>query len=209
MAAVRGRWARCYAGGYGEAVTPEDRQVIYDLVFVPSEGRRGSPEDVLRHFGAVDGHALGLSLLADAVARQDGDDVEAALIACFVFGMTLDHLELLVLLASADWHRRHEDVANALDGLRTPGGVEALFHLTQWVPDYLAWDEGRGLARKAVWGLAKTPGPDAERALRLLLDDPDATVRAFAEKRLSALSDRRTGSVKDLPEGTPWVPLTR
>jgi hypothetical protein len=165
-------------------VTPEDRRVIYGLVLVPGEGRKASPEDVLRHFGAVDGHALGLSLLADAVIREDGDDVEAALIVCFVFGMTPDHLELLVLLASADWHRRHEDVASALDGLRTPGAVAALVHLTQWVPEYLAWDEGRGLARKAIWGLAKTPGPEAERALRLLLDDPDATVRAFAGKRL-------------------------
>ena len=131
----------------------------------------------------MDGHALGLSLLADAVKREDGDDVEAALIACFVFGMTLDHLELLVLLASADWHRRHEDVASALDELRTPGAVGALYHLTQWVPEYLAWDEGRGLARKAVWGLARTPGPEATQALRLLLDDPDETVRGYAAKR--------------------------
>ena len=157
--------------------------MIYDLVLVPGRGCKGSPEDVLRHFGAVDGHALGLSLLADAVNRKDGDDVEAALIVCFVFGMTPDHLELLVLLASADWHRRHEDVASALDGLRTPGAVDALFHLTQWVPGYLGWDENRGLARKAVWGLAKTPGPEAERVLRLLLDDPDETVRAYAAKR--------------------------
>jgi hypothetical protein len=74
-------------------------------------------------------------------------------------------------------------VANALDGLRTPGGVDALCHLTQWVPDYLAWDEDRGLARKAVWGLAKTPGQGAERALRLLLNDPDGHVRAYAAKR--------------------------
>jgi hypothetical protein len=163
-------------------VTPEDRQVIYDLVFIPGRGRKGSPEDVLRHFGRTDGHALGLSLLTDAVAREDGDDAEAALTACFVFGMTLSHLPLLVLLASADWHCRHEDVAGALDGLRTPGAVDALYHLTQWVPDYLAWDEDRGLARKAVWGLAKTPGPRAEQALRLLLDDPDETVRAYAAK---------------------------
>jgi len=167
------------------AVTPEDRQVIYDLVFVPGRGRKGSPEAVLLRFGTVDGHALGLSLLGDAVDREDGDDVEAALIVCFAFGITPDHLELLVLLASADWHRRHEDVASALDGLRTPGAVDALFHLTQWVPDYLAWDEGGGLARKAVWGLAKTPGPEAEQALRLLLDDPDQTVRAYAGKRQS------------------------
>ena len=166
-------------------MTPEDRQVIYDLVFVPGQGRQGSPEAVLRHFGTVDGRALGVSLLSDAVDQEDGDDVEAALTVCFAFGMTAGHLELLVLLAFADWHRRHEDVASALDCLRAPGGVGALFHLTEWVPDYLGWDEGRGLARKAVWGLANTPGPEAEQALRLLLDDPDETVRAYAAKRQS------------------------
>jgi len=157
--------------------------VIYDLVFIPGQGRKGSPEDVLRHFGTTDGHALGLRLLSDAVDRQDGTDTEAALIACRVFDITSDHLELLVRLASADWHRGHEDVASALDHLRTPGAVDALYHLTQWVPVYLAWDEDRGLARKAVWGLAKTPGPKAEHALRLLLNDQDEHVRAYATKR--------------------------
>ncbi len=166
-------------------MTPEDRQVIYNLVFIPGRGRKGSPDDVLRRFGTVDGHALGLSLLGDAIDREDGDDVEAALFVCFVFGITPDHLELLVRLVSADWHHRHEDVANALDGLRSPDAVGALYHLTQWVPEYLAWDEDRGLARKAVWGLAKTPGPEAEQALRLLLDDPDDHVRAYAAKRQS------------------------
>jgi hypothetical protein len=60
-------------------VTPEDRQVIYDLVFIPRRGRKGSPEDVLRHFGATDGHALGLRLLRDAADREDGIDADAAL----------------------------------------------------------------------------------------------------------------------------------
>lgn len=169
--------------GYDRVVTPEDRQVIYDLVLVPGRGRKGSSGDVLRHFGVADGHALGLWLLRDAIDRKDGDDVEAALVVCFVFGVAPDHLELLVQLASADWHCRHEDVAKALDALRAPEAVEALYQLTQWVPGYLSWDEDRGLARKAVWVLAKTPGPEAEQALQLLLDDPDKRVRAYAAKR--------------------------
>jgi hypothetical protein len=171
-------------------VTPEDRQVIYGLVFIPARDRRGSPEDVLRHFGTTDGHALGLRLLRDAIDRHDGIDVEAALIVCGTFDITADHLELLVRLASADWHCKHEDVASALDHLRTPAAVDALYHLARRVPDYLDWDDGRGLARKAIWGLAKTPGSEAEEALRLLLDDPDENVRAYAAKRL----DRRNQS---------------
>ena len=159
--------------------------MIDDLAFIPGRGRQGSPEDVLRHFGTMDGHALGLRLLRDAVDRRDGKDADAALMVCYPFGITADHLDLLVQLASADWHREHEEVASALDRLRTPALLDALYYLTQWVPDYLDWDEDRGLARKAVWGLAKTPGPEAAAALRRLLDDPDEHVRSYAAKRLT------------------------
>jgi hypothetical protein len=166
-------------------VTPEDRQVIRDLALIPGRGRTGSPDDVLRHFGTTDGHALGLRLLSDAVDRQDGTDAEAALTVCFVFDFTAEHLDPLARLASADWHREHEDVATALGELRTPAAVDALYHLAWWVPEYLDWDDDRGLARKAIWGLAKTPGPEAEEALSLLLDDPDEHVRGYAAMRLS------------------------
>jgi len=70
-----------------------------------------------------------------------------------------------------------------LDYLRTPAAVDA-FGIV--VPYYLNWDDGRGLARKATSGLAKTPGSEAKQALKLLLDEPDENVRAFAAKRLTA-----------------------
>jgi HEAT repeat protein len=164
-------------------VTPEDRQVIYSLAFIPGRGRRGTREDVLRHFGTTDGHALGLRLLRDAIDRQDGIDVDAALAVCAAF--TVDHLELLVQLASADWHRKHEDVATGLGELRAPAAVDALYHLAWWIPDYLDWDDGRGLAVKAIWALGGTPGPEAEEGLRLLLDEPDEIVRENAKKQLA------------------------
>lgn len=42
---------------------PEDQRVILDLVTYPGSAPRGTPEDVLRHFGTDDGRALGLELL--------------------------------------------------------------------------------------------------------------------------------------------------
>lgn len=78
--------------------------MVSSLVVVPGRGRRGSPEGVLCHFGSTDGRALGPCLLRDAVGRQDGLDVEMALIVCATFGVTMDHLDLLVRLASEDWH---------------------------------------------------------------------------------------------------------
>jgi hypothetical protein len=81
-------------------------------------------------------------------------------------------------------------VASALDHLRTSAAVDAWYHLAWWVPDYLDWGDAGGLARKAIWGLAKTPGSAAEQALRLLLDDPDENVCAYAAKRLTRRNER-------------------
>jgi hypothetical protein len=165
-------------------VTPEDRSAVMSLAAVPGRGRAGSPEGVLRHFGADDDQALGLSLLRDAVDRQDGLDVEMALIVCAVFGFTTDHLDLLIKLASADWHQKHEDVVSALGRLRSPAAVDALYHTAWWISDYLDFDESRALAIKAVWALGGTPGPEAEQALRQLLDAESEIVREAASAQL-------------------------
>jgi hypothetical protein len=159
--------------------------VIIGLVFIPGRGRQSSRDDVLRYFETTDGHALGLRLLRDAVDNRDEIDVDAALIVCGTFGITADHLDLLVQLASAEWHHKHEDVATALDHLRVPAAVDALYHLAWWIPDYLDWDDTRGLARKAIWALGKTPGPEAEGVLKLLLDEPDQIVRENAAQQLA------------------------
>jgi hypothetical protein len=154
------------------------------MVVVPGKGRDKAPEDVLRQFGTADGRGLGLNLLRDAVRARDAVDVEFALIVCSTFGVTMDHLEPLVQLASANWHERHEDVVTGLGRLRTPRAVDALFWATQWIPAYLDFDESRALATKAIWALGGTPGEEAERALRRLLDSTDEIVREGAENQL-------------------------
>jgi hypothetical protein len=165
-------------------MTPQDRRVVSSLVVVPGQARQGTPQDVLRHFGTTDGRALGLRLLRDAVDRQDELDLATALIVCFTFGFTMDHLDLLVRLASASWHHKHEDVVSALDELRAPAAVGALYHSAWWVPDYLDFDENRALAVKAIWALGRIPGNEAEQALRRLLTAEDEVVRQAAQAQL-------------------------
>ncbi len=166
-------------------MTPEDRAAVMSLVAVPGRGRAGSPEEVLRHFGADDGQTLGLRLLRDAVDRQDGLDVEMALIVCAAFGFTIDHLDLLAQLATADWHHKHEDVVSALGQLRSPVAVDALYHAAWWIPDYLDYDESRALAIKAIWALGGTPGSEAEQALKQLASAESEIVREAALSQLS------------------------
>jgi HEAT repeat protein len=165
-------------------VSPEERTLVRALYVVPG-GRQPLPDaDFLRGFGAADGMALGLDLLRDAVDRRDLLDVELALVVCFRFGFCDAHLELLVMLAWADWHQRHEDVASALAELRSPASVDALVHLAEWVPGYLEFDDARALAVKAIWALGGIGGEAAHKALESLASSPTGIVAESAVAQL-------------------------
>jgi HEAT repeat protein len=143
-----------------------------------------SNEQFLKKFGAVDGRDLGLDLLRDAVNRRDPVDVELALVVCFRFGFTNDHLQPLLTLAFADWHQRHEDVASALGELRSPASIDALAHLARWVPAYLEYDDARALAVKAIWALGGIGVATARGALTSLADSPSSIVAENAAAQL-------------------------
>lgn len=165
-------------------MTPEGRRLISSLVVVPGRSSEDHREDVLSYFGSSDGMELGLTLLNDAIKRRDGLDVEMALIVSSTFGFTESHLDPLIQLCSAEWHQKHEDVVSALGQLRNPSAVGALYATTEWVPDYLDFDESRALARKAIWVIGKTPGDEAEATLKRLLESDDEIIREEAERQL-------------------------
>jgi HEAT repeat protein len=164
-------------------MSPEERSLVMALYVVP--GRQPmSRERFLREFGAADGVALGLDLLRDAVDRRDPLDVELALIVGFNYGFSDGHLQSLLTLAFADWHQRHEDVASALGQLRSPASVDALEHLTRWIPAYLEFDEARALAVKAIWALGGINSEAARRALTSIADSPCSILAKAAVAQL-------------------------
>ncbi|MEU6934188.1 HEAT repeat domain-containing protein [Streptomyces sp. NPDC046385] len=167
-------------------MTPEERELIMGLVFVPGKGRARTLDEVLAHYGESDGGALALRLLRQAVERRDAGDVEMALIVKANAGASGDEfLEPLIELAGADWHKRHEDVVSSLAKLRSPETVQALALATRWVPEYLEYDEARALAVKAIWGLGAIPGPEAREVLEGLRDDENEVIRENALKQLA------------------------
>jgi hypothetical protein len=143
----------------------------------PGLDRARSRKKLLRILGVKDGTALSLRLLRGALQSRDAGDVEIAVGLSAEYGLTPEHVAPLVQLVSADWHRSHENILSALDRLRAPEAVDALFHATQWVPDYLAFDDARAMARKAIYALGKTAGSDAEQALKRLVDIDDEFLR--------------------------------
>lgn len=166
-------------------MTPEAEKLILALVYKPGDTSGGDPDTVLRYFGTDDGAALGRRLLRDAVQCEDAADFELAMIVCNRFDAYDESLlPLLVDQAHADWHQRHEDVASRLGKYKSPMTVDALYQLTQWIPDYLDYDESRALARKAIRALGGIPGVEAEQALTRLLTDEDEDLRDLAADQL-------------------------
>ena len=167
-------------------MTDEERELIMALV---TESL--SEENFLQQFrGSVDGSTLVAELLNEAVESESSDDVEYALLAGFTFGFSRDCLDTLIALSSKDWHLSHEDVVSALQELATSDAVPALYQATQWVPDYLDYDEARALAAKAIWALGAIEGEEAEKALQKLAASEEPILREGAEKQIQ----RRTAS---------------
>ena len=171
-----------------KVMTEEQRDLCSGLTIFPNGSSRISKKDFMRRFpSAVEHGKLASRLLEDAYVAQDGDELECALTVGFTFGFAAEHTKILNRLVEADWHIRHEDVVSALDELRSPDSVEALFRATQWIPKSLEYDDSRALAVKAIWALGKIPGSEVEAKLEALAHSDDPILRKTAEEQL----DRR------------------
>ena len=161
-------------------MTSDEQKLILSLA-----AKSRHKDEFLRRFRqSNDGAKLTSELLNEAIASRDADDVEMALLVGFSFGFTDQHLTALKLLESVDWHARHEDVVSALDDLKSGSAVEALYHATQWGPEYLKFDKSRALAVKAIWALGKIEGAAAEDKLRQLAKEENPILRENAEKQI-------------------------
>jgi len=167
-------------------MTPEQRRAAFALVLLPGGRRRLSPEEFADELGQPP-REWALDQLLDAIARQDGEDAEAALVVSGSFGRDRRWARPYVELLESDWHLLHEQAAQALGELGGTDAVPALVGAAHRVPAYLAHDEGRALAVKAVHSLGRIPGPEAEAALRDLLEHEDHELRV----RVRRVLDRR------------------
>lgn len=114
-------------------MSPEQKDLILGLVAY-TEAPSISRDEFLRRWPTTDGHQLGLDLLARALAAGDADGVELSLIVGWSFGLSTNHLPLLNAAAQADWHYRHENVAQALGQVGTEEALPALAALGREPP---------------------------------------------------------------------------
>jgi hypothetical protein len=167
-------------------MTAEQRKLCRDLVITPPRGvSQISKDEFLRQAPTLVEHGkLALKPLEEAYRAQNADDLQCALIIGHTFGFGPEHREILCSLVDVDWHHSHEDVVAALDGLRSPEAVEALFHATQWIPKSLEHDDSRALAVKAIWALGKIPGTEAEAKLETLAHSDNAILKRTVAEQL-------------------------
>lgn len=163
------------------------RGLVLDIVL----GRKNA-DALLKVAGKSDWGPLSVAMLQDAVERQSPGDLEVAL--AVVFRLRIDvspaHKQLLVGLSDARWHHSHEDMIDLLGGLRDEGLVDVLVTATQWLPDYMAYDEdNRSLGRKAIYALSELSGPRATEALRELSKSSHPRLSELAERKLKGRGD--------------------
>ena len=88
-----------------------------------------------------------------AIQSEDADAFELAVRSAFTAGLPRDLADVFTDALAMLWHTRHEDLVTALQKMRSPASVEALFTAATAQHPYLDDDEFFGLARKCTWAL--------------------------------------------------------
>jgi hypothetical protein len=172
-------------------MTPEQRELAAGLIVLPPKGqRRVSKEQFAQGFpGALVDNKLSLKILSQAFDEKSAEDLRYAIIIGGAFGFSSEHKDVLSRLSSADWHVSHEDIVMALvrGNFQDDATADALYAATQFVPEYLKFDDCRALAVNAIWGLGKISGKYSEGKLALLANSPDPVLRQAAEYQLNSI----------------------
>jgi hypothetical protein len=130
---------------------------------------------------------LSLDVLRAAMECECASDVSMGMLLAFHFGISSEHAELLTRLLVADWHHSHENVASALDTLRYPGAVNALYTTALKKYDYLWYDEAFALGVKCIWALGNIGNAEAVEKLKAISKQGNRILRANARKQLIRL----------------------
>jgi HEAT repeat protein len=139
-----------------------------------------------------------LRRLEHACATQDAGAAETALDEAFRRGLSPAFVPVLIALLGSPWHQRHEDIVRALQELRDPRAVDALYRAALVEYEYREYDEFRGLARRCTWALADIGTAEAFSRLQALASSRDELVAGYARKRIERWQDelgRKAGPV--------------
>ena len=124
--------------------------------------------------------------VAAAIQAKDPGDFEAALTYVYHESRLDEVADLLVGALPMVWHRRHEDMAQALQQIRYIPAVGALAEAAITKHDYLDYDNSYALARRCTWALADIGTDEAKSHLQSPSQFGDPTIAGYARKRLDS-----------------------
>lgn len=129
------------------------------------------------------------SILRTALESGDPSLIEDAVRAMFLSDPDSSLTKYLVPLLGLPNHHSHEDIVLALQIIRDPAAVDALYDAAHARYGYLSYDEMFGLARKCTWALADIGTPEARSRLEQLANEDNRMVAGYARKRLQEWED--------------------
>jgi hypothetical protein len=145
---------------------------------------------IVRWADSMDVEEIKTQLLR-AIEARDAEALEAAVTAAWHASLPVELAEGMAVALLMPWHKRHEDLAGALQRIRDPQTVDALFETASARHAYLAYDEFFGLARKCTWALADIGTPKAKAHLLKLAHESNTTIAGYAQKRLDHWDEER------------------
>jgi hypothetical protein len=126
-----------------------------------------------------------LEPLRAAIRDRDPSDLDGLLDALLRHGGLDERRDLLCELLVADWHHRHEDIAQTLQWIGGDESVPALRECAELDLAYRDHDDLRALSRKCLWALSDIRTPDAVAALEALTGSSIPRVRELAGYHLA------------------------
>jgi hypothetical protein len=163
------------------SIRKRERQLILGLLL-----SRISEDEFYREYPTKpeEASSVGLAMLRRALQERDPVGVEFGLYLGHRFGISPDYLDVLLSLASADWHERHEDVVDGLAKLKAPASASRLYEAALAEHPYRQYDEANTLGVKAVRALGSLQTQEAIVLLGRLLCGGNAALKSEALAQL-------------------------
>ncbi len=120
----------------------------------------------------------------EAASRSGAEnDIEAALSDLLYSGYSADFVPVFIALLPRQNHSGHDAIVSALQHLRDPRAVDALYEAA--LVKYPNEDDAYlGIARRCTWALADIGTPEARLRLEMLAAHSNALTVGYAKKRL-------------------------
>lgn len=118
--------------------------------------------------------------IKQALVDKSPARAEGAVFLAHRYGLAIDWAVTLCKLLCEDWHFEHENIAEALQDIRSPLTVECLFHAATQQFEYLSYNDSTAFARKCIWALHDIGTAEAVEKLKLLVLSSRYDVRQYA-----------------------------